>query len=300
MDRYLRAHSAGLLDDQDRRVCGGVQGRALHLLQGSLRGLDRGEPLRPGLRREDVEVLPGHLQLRLCGEDAPTSSSSRRPLGLVYSGPEPVPQVWGEVAADVMYQSFVQNYQNQPRYNEWRKVARIGRATDFRPQHRIKIGEYADLGAVTENLQYPDITHPGDEESTIKISKHGYIAPRITREMMYNDNIGALAEIPTKLAQAAARTLYKDIFIDIFESAYTYTVDTAALFASGTTRVNLGSDALTLEGLNKARIAMRSQTRITGTTEILGATNLPKYLLVPNELEYVAREAGEPFRSDEG
>ena len=84
---------------------------------------------------------------------------------------------WGEVAADVMYQSFVQNYQNQPRYNEWRKVARIGRATDFRPQHRIKIGEYADLGAVTENLQYPDITHPGTKRARSRSASTGISLP---------------------------------------------------------------------------------------------------------------------------
>ena len=206
--------------------------------------------------------------------------------------------VWGEVAADVMYQMFVNNYATQPRYSEWRKIVRITDAPDFRAQHRIKIGEYGDLPTVAEGAQYTDATHPDDEETTITVTKRGYHAEGITRELMYNDHIGALAEVPGKLAQAAARTLYKAIFIDLFQSDYTYSIGTANLFIAA--KNNLGTTALSVEGLSATRVAMRSQSRISAATEILGATNLPKCILVPNELEGIAERLVMPSDSMRG
>ena len=204
---------------------------------------------------------------------------------------------WSSVAGDQLYQMLIKNYMDQPRYQDWRKIAKITSSPDFRPQHRMKIGEYSDLPVVNEAAQYSDIAHPGDEETTIQVVKRGYHAPEITRELMYNDRIDALAVIPMELGRAAARTLYKAIFVDLFQSDYQYTVDTAAsnLFIAGKNnlRANAGA-ALSIDSLDDARVAMRKQTRYSAATEILGAENLPKFIIVPAALEGITERIVNP------
>ena len=200
---------------------------------------------------------------------------------------------WGEVSADRMHKALIRNYADLPQYNDWRKVAKVISVNDYQAHRDIKIGGFGDLAVVAERGTYPDLTMPADEETTVTMQKRGGIASQITREMILNDNIGAISEIPRELARAAARTLYKAVMDQLAEGdTNTYGPDSTAIFAGG--HNNNGSTALSLSGLDIANKGMRDQTKYGSTNDILGAANKPRYLVVPNDLEGLANRLVSP------
>ena len=196
-----------------------------------------------------------------------------------------------QVVGDVMHKMLILNYNSFPQYQDWRKVARILTVDDYQAHRQIKLGGYANLPVVAERGVYNDLAHPADEESTVTLQKRGGIASQITRELIINDNVQAIAQIPKELALAAARTLYQTVF-DIFSTNDTYGVDSTALFVGG--HSNTGTTALSIAGIDAAQLAMRSQTRALSTPDVLGASNLPRLLLVPNELQGLAERIVNP------
>jgi hypothetical protein len=201
----------------------------------------------------------------------------------------------GETTADRMHKSMLRNYASFPQYQDWRKIARVGRVDDYQAYRRIKFGGYANLAVVAEKGVYPDLTHPADEETTVTLEKRGGLAPQITRELIINDNIGVIAEIPRELALSASRTLYEQVF-DILRLNAQYTIDSTDLFDSAHGS-NTGTTALSLAGMDAASVVMRSQTRALATANTLGAQNSPSILVVPNELTGLADRIANPSAS---
>ena len=200
---------------------------------------------------------------------------------------------WGEVSADRMHKALLRNYADLPQYNDWRKVAKVVSVNDYQAHRDIKVGGFSDLAVVAERGTYPELTMPTDEETTITMQKRGGIATQITRELILNDNIGAIAEIPRELARSAARTLYKAVMDELAEGdTNTYGPDSTAIFAGG--HNNTGTTALSLSGIDAANLAMRSQTKYGSTNDVLGAANTPRFLVVPNELQGLAERLVSP------
>jgi len=200
---------------------------------------------------------------------------------------------WGEVSADRMHKALLRNYADLPQYNDWRKVAKVISVNDYQAYRDIKVGGFADLAVVAERGTYPELTMPTDEETTVTMQKRGGIATQITRELILNDNIGAIAEIPRELARSAARTLYKAVMDELAEGdTNTYGPDSVAIFAGG--HSNTGTTALSLSGIDAANLAMRSQTKYGSTSDVLGAANTPRFLVVPNELQGLAERLVNP------
>lgn len=199
---------------------------------------------------------------------------------------------WGEVSADRMHKALLRNYADLPQYNDWRKVAKVVSVNDYQAHRDIKIGGFADLAVVAERGTYPELTMPTDEETTVTMQKRGGIATQITRELILNDNIGAIAEIPRELARSAARTLYKAVMDQIAEGDTNLYADGTAVFAGG--HNNTGTEALSLQGLNLSNLGMRQQTKYGSSSDVLGAANAPRFLLVPNELQGLAERLANP------
>ena len=217
----------------------------------------------------------------LKGSNQYSSWGKRATSGAIYEALETTD--WGEVTADRMHKNLIDNYGAFPQYQDWRKIVRIIPASDFQAQRRIKVGGYDDLPVVAERGTYQPLTHPSDEETTVTVQKRGGIADQITRELMINDNVGAVGRIPRELARSAARTLYKAVFIDILVTNPLYGPDSTALFDGS--HNNQNTIALSITGLNDGTVEMRDQTRFSSSSDILGAQNLPRRLVVPNELQ---------------
>lgn len=189
---------------------------------------------------------------------------------------------WAEIFADNLYIMMMKAYTASP-YNDWVKfVSDFDDAPDFQTRHWARVGGYGDLPAVAEQGTYLPTTSPGDEEISFAITKRGFLDD-VTFEMIVGDRFNKVRRLPQEMALAASRTLYKFVMDMITTDNAVVDYDSVALYDS--THSNTGTTALSVSGLDAVTVAMRSQTRALNTAEILGPRNLPKYLIVPNELQ---------------
>lgn len=199
---------------------------------------------------------------------------------------------WGQVFADVFYLQMVQAYKANPDYDKWRQFCSdIESVPDFRTRHWARVGGYGDFPSVAEKGTYLPQTSPGDEEITYTLGKYGGLDD-VTLEMILGDRVNQIRRMPTLMAQAAIRTLYKFVMDLITTGNPTMDYDTTALYHNN--HGNTGTTALSVAGLDAVVVAMRSQTAFGQSQEILGTRNKPRYLIVPNELESRAMRVVDP------
>ena len=183
---------------------------------------------------------------------------------------------------DAINRRMLAEYNAQGQFDVWRNLANVVPVTDFKTQHRTRWGGFGDLPAVAEGANYLDGAVPGDEEATYKAGKVGRLAT-VTMEMIRNDDVGIVRQIPVKLARAAKRTLSK--FVLDFVRANGAIYDGKALFHVD--HANLGTAALSSAAWSAARLAIMAQAE-AGSGERLGIP--PKFLWVPAGLEEMAYE----------
>jgi hypothetical protein len=152
------------------------------------------------------------------------------------------------------------------------------------------------LPTVAEGAAYTELPLEDEEETASFVKRGGYIG--ITLETLMRDKIGFIRRIPVGLADAWYNT-QSDLVSNVF------TVNTAAGPVLGTTGALFNATALTsagghanllTTGLSHAefgvvRTAMQKQTDQTlGTGRRLAGANVPRWLLVPVDLEQTALE----------
>lgn len=196
-------------------------------------------------------------------------------------------QSFDQVLGNAIHRQLLAEYNITTQYDVWKQVASVGKADDFRPQHRTRFGGYGDLPIVKESKPYLPLDSPDDEEAVYSVEKRGG-TEEITLEMVKNDDVAAIQRIPGKLTRAAKRTLGKFVLDFLYKNPVIY--DETALFHAD--RNNLGADALSEEAFYKARLAMLKQKE-PGSEEQLGIP--PKTLWIPADLEGVAYDM---FRRD--
>ncbi len=203
---------------------------------------------------------------------------SRQYKRLVESG---TTSTWAEILGDSITRKMLREY-SLPELNTWKAiVSDITNIKDFRTNRRLRLGGYGTLATVAEQGTYPTLTTPGDEEATYAIAKRGGIED-LTIEMIANDDVGVIRRIPTKLARAAAQTLYRAVWDLLNNNSNVF--DSVAL-ANAAHGSNISTTALDSDEVDVARRVMREQTAFGDAVETLGEMNLPGYLIVPPELE---------------
>jgi hypothetical protein len=145
---------------------------------------------------------------------------------------------------------------------------------DFKTNTIARLGGYGNLPIVAENGPYTAAGSPTDEEITYNIHKRGY-TETITREMILNDDLGAIRKIPVRMGQAAARTIYEFVF-DLIITNPVMGYDVKALFHID--HNNILTDPLSDISYIAARNKMKSQTEKNSLKKI-GIT--PRFLLIP-------------------
>lgn len=177
------------------------------------------------------------------------------------------------VLGDSITRRMVADYRVENQYDSWRVV--VGEPvplSDFRTQERTRFGGYGDLPTVAENDPYPDLASPDDEKATYAPSKRGGLE-RVSLEMVKNDDVGVIRRIPTKLSQAAKRTLAKFVFDFFRTNPVIY--DGVALYHA--THGNLGTTAFSAAQWSAHRLLMLKQTE-RDSNERIGIA--PSILLV--------------------
>ena len=193
---------------------------------------------------------------------------------------------FAQVLGDSITRKMLAEY-NFPAYTSWRSIATTVPLTDFRTNRRMRMGGYGNLPTVNEGAPYQPLTSPTDEEATYTPAKYGGTED-LTLEVIANDDVGVVRRIPVKLGRAASRTLYDAVWISTIVGDAATTYDSATIFDAA--HNNSGTTALGEAGLLAAENAMRDQTAYDETTGVLGAANMPKFLIIPNELRNTANK----------
>jgi hypothetical protein len=192
---------------------------------------------------------------------------------------------WAEILGDSIRRKMIREYED-PNLNLWRSiVSEISNISDFRTVHRMRLGGYGVLETVGEKGTYPQLTTPADEEATFAIAKKGGVED-LTIEMIANDDVGAIRRIPVLLGQAAIQTLYREVFDLLRLNKVIFDGKTLAHADHG----NISSNELSSEELDVARQSMRKQKAFGDDKKVLGASLLPKWLLVSPNRERLATQ----------
>lgn len=187
-----------------------------------------------------------------------------------------------------MNKRLLKDYQAWPA--EWQRFATIAPVRDFKQQSRVRFGAFGSLPIVAEDTAYSAVTLT-DSAATYVPQKRGNLVT-VSREVIINDDLMAVKQIPTKLAVAAAYTLAE--FVYAFLSTNPNIYDGSALFTTGAPHTNLGTGALSTANMQLGITAMREQANYAGKR--IGLR--PRFLVVPPELEWqsmvVTKSAGVP------
>jgi hypothetical protein len=183
-----------------------------------------------------------------------------------------------------MNKRLLNEYQAWP--SEWSKFASVVPIKDFKQQDRIRLASFGSLPVVNEDTPYTTVSLT-DTRATYKAQKYGNIVA-ISREVIVNDDLQAIRQIPHKLAVAAAYTLAEFVygFLSTGRTATIYDGNTlfdpaAGPFSHGHNR---RVDALATAGLTLGITTMKEQANMAGKR--IGLK--PSYLVVPPELEFTA------------
>jgi peptidoglycan hydrolase-like protein with peptidoglycan-binding domain len=188
---------------------------------------------------------------------------------------------WNLVLGDSITRRLVAAYAH-PSLQTWRSiVSSTIPVNDFRTQRIDRVGGYGVLPAVNQGAPYQPLTSPANEEVTYAITKRGGTED-LTLEMIANDDVRAISNIPKKLGLAAARTLHNFVWDFILTNPTIY--DTNTLFHAS--HSNTTAVALSQSNVSTLRAKMRDGTAYGDTSDILSL--VPKILVVPNELEELA------------
>jgi len=185
---------------------------------------------------------------------------------------------WDQVLGDSVTRRMIALY-NQPSLQSWRQVVSdIVPVNDFRQQRRTRIGGYGLLPQVNQGAPYQPLPSPTDEEAVYSVIKRGGTED-LTLEMIANDDIGAIRQIPRLLGLAAAITLYRFVW-DIFPTNAATTFDATALFHAS--HNNTTAAALSQTALDASWVKMRQQAGYGDSANILSTE--PRTLIVPTTL----------------
>jgi hypothetical protein len=187
---------------------------------------------------------------------------------------------FSQVLGDAVTRRMLAIYTGMTDLQSWRKVAQVGRVSDFRTQHVGRIGGYGNLSIVGQGDPYPAMATPGDDEATWAVKKRGGTED-VTLEAIKNDDVRAIANIPRELALAAGNTLYEFVFD--FYRTNPVSADGVALYHAD--HGNLFTGALDAAAFKAHRLAMQKMTR-SGSGKRLATS--PGQILVPFDLQDTA------------
>lgn len=160
---------------------------------------------------------------------------------------------------------------------------------DFKANYRNIVGELQDLVQKPYPGGHSEDSKQREDKWTVAVVEWGKDYS-IGREVIINDDLNAFGDIPTKLGRAAARTIANHMAVTILE-ANPNAYDAVTLFhaTSHAGIANTVATALTLDATGLGVLE-------TGFNAIMKATDeeanklgiVPKYLLVPIDLQHIA------------
>jgi len=256
--------------------------------------------------RNELVTGPHGLQRVVQGSALPPGSAfeSLREAYVTFTGDEGIRNFGRRVTAAVSTFNFAsclantvngmlaRDYAVAEADYRWRDIVKsVTSPENFKTQERSRMRFVGDLGELGEDEPYEDVSDTGDEKFTYGVSTFGGFL-RITDRALLADRVDLIQRGVAQLARAAARTLAKRCWGRVVNNDV-YGVDSLPVFHSD--HNNLGAAALSpviaesVAALNAAKFSMFAQTE-PGSTERLGLGSGQLLLVVPIELEAIARE----------
>jgi len=265
----IHAVSGVTLDSADKLTL------ACEAALGVKESMNKGVPAFRGLREMYVAITGDHDLAKLTG-------------GGGFSGTR---MLASEAVITGDFPNILLNSMTKRLLQDWAELALDGLGnlytkqsiSDYKLQDRVREGYFGELSSVTEGDAYTEISYPTDELVTYQVSKYGNLLS-ISEETIRNDDLGAIARFPGRLARAGRWTL-KNYITNFFKNNPNYTADSVAWFNAG--HYNLSTVALSQDSLIADEVALLTQTE-KDSGEPLG---LPlDWLMVPPALAATARQ----------
>jgi len=93
----------------------------------------------------------------------------------------------------------------------WQRFCKRGQVADFRPHLRFRTGSLGNLLPKNELGEYKNVAIPDGEKTSIAAQTKGFII-NISREIIINDDLGAITDQAAAMGRAAARTVEADVY----------------------------------------------------------------------------------------
>lgn len=186
---------------------------------------------------------------------------------------------------NVMYKQLRAAYDVQP--NTWERWCGTDEVQDYRTSNRFDLGSFGTLDTKNENGEYKNKSIPDGAKKTLSTQDRGTIIG-ISREMLINDDMGAMADLAIKFGKSAGRSIEVAAYDMLNEHSGLgpYVTGTTPFF-DNTAYANVSTGAaLTAAALDLDRQKMRQQRDIS-SNDYLDLT--PSILLIHPSLETAAR-----------
>lgn len=166
---------------------------------------------------------------------------------------------------------------------EWREISDIKSVPDFKTMTSYRM---------TDDMSYVELPKGGEiqhsvlsEESYTRSAKTYARMCGLDRQDIINDDLSAINDLRTRLGRGAAKK-FNDVFWTEFMDNATFFTAARANYITGAT-TNLGVDGV---GLTAGVLAFQQllTTAVNGVQKRVGGQ--PKILLVPPELQWIARQ----------
>jgi len=219
------------------------------------------ETLQAGLRAENIDPF-GMSENALIRAAASTAS---------------IPGILSNVANKRMLRQFELQAVTAP------TLCSSGDLADFKENERYRLSDIGDLTPVAGDgtVEHGTIT---EEKATNRLKTYAKVF-KVTRDMLINDDMGALLQLPAAMGARAAQKIDEVFYTRLLENAVG--LNGNALFSTGNKNLITGANtALSVGSIDLANRKFRDQTNIDGQPINLMA----RFLVVPTSLEFKARQ----------
>jgi len=159
--------------------------------------------------------------------------------------------------------------------HEWRKLAKVGSLSNFKPSKRIRLGSMGRLDRVPQHAEFKNKPLPDGVEEEVQLETFGNIVA-ITRQVIIDDDLGAVLSMAGDIGLMAGETIELE-FWDLLNQNGGLGPDMAdgkPLFDPDHNNIQTDGTALSEAGLDANRLLMGSQTDQSGKRIVMRPTVL--------------------------
>jgi hypothetical protein len=172
--------------------------------------------------------------------------------------------------------------------NTWPRICKVEEVPDFRASARYRTGSLPTLDVVPEHAEFKTGVIPDAAKYAVQTATYGKMFG-VSRQMIINDDMGALANLAVEMGKAADRTIENAVYalLTAGSGLGANLADGNPFFYAARGNINSSGSALSVAGIDADRVVMRSQKDPAGN-DYLDLN--PAILLVPETLKGTAQE----------